>query len=89
MSSRPGRADPFSVRKVVQAAAGDRLYVNDAGRLILRLGRFGSGAPNIRANRAAVEAAEEQGLIAFDPETNRYSATDAGRAHVDRSTVNS
>lgn len=79
MSSQPGRADPFSVRKVVQAAAGGRLYVNDTGMIMMRLGRYDSREANIRANKAAVRSAEDQGFIVLNTETQHYAATDAGR----------
>lgn len=84
MSSRPGRADPFSIRKVVQAADGDRLYVNDTGMIIMRLGRYDSREANIRANKAAVQVAEEKGFIVLNPETQHYAATEAGREAVKR-----
>lgn len=51
---------------------------------MMRLGRFDSREANIRANKAAVQAAEDQGFIVLDTKTQHYSATDTGREAMKR-----
>lgn len=78
----PAKADEFSIRNVVRAAANGRLYVNERGMNILRLGRYDSRSPNVRAQTAAVNTAVERGWIVLDPTDRLYKSTTAGDAAV-------
>lgn len=78
----PTKTDEYSIRNVVKAAANGRLYVNDRGMNILRLGRYDSRSPNVRAQTAAVNIAVERGWIVLDTTDNHYKSTTTGDAAV-------